>query len=224
MSETTFDRYEHWRQQQAEIEAAQSLDDSNKAHAIGIEEPEADTINKLSFGEAMGLRRPRGILWRQYLRILRAMAFPGTWVVTLHYAGFIGGVVTISLVGPMYVSSPPYLWGANAGLINIGGIIGAIIGYAYNHITSDRSLKKQAKMLRNGVAEAEDRLPTLMFPLALATGGLLVFGFSAQYPGPSRWVGLEAGFAMLSFGLMQVPSIGFSYVSDMNLSHYLVVQ
>ena len=218
-----FDRYEHWRQRQGELDATQPLEGPNKAH-IGIEEAEACTPNKLSFGEAMGFRSPSGILWRQYLRIFRAISFPGTWVVTLHYAGLIGGVVTISLVGPMYVSSPPYLWGANAGLINVGGIIGAIIGYAYNHITSDRRFKEKAKMLREGVAEAEDRLPILAFPLVLATGGLLVFGFSAQYPGSSRWIGLEAGFAMLSFGLMQVPSVGFSYVSDRNLFHGPVVQ
>ncbi|KAI9170563.1 amino acid permease [Paramyrothecium foliicola] len=212
--ETMFSRNDHWNTQAVQLEPAQSAHSSNKAHTMSIVEPESGTAEKLSFGQAMGMRMPRGNLWKQYPRIFRTMAFPGTWVVTLHYAGLIGGIVTVSLVGPMYVSRPPYLWGANAGLINVGGIIGAALGFLYNHITSDRRLKKQAKRLRNGMAESEDRLPTLFFSLALATGGLLVFGLSAQYPGPSRWVGLEIGFAMLSFGLMQVPATGFSYLID----------
>lgn len=72
---------------------------------------------------------------------------------------------------------------------------------------------KKASKTRHGVAEAEDRLITLFFPLFVATSGLLIFGFCAQNPGTNRWIGLQFGFGMLSFGLMQVPSVGFNYVS-----------
>jgi hypothetical protein len=132
----------------------------------------------------------------------------------LHYAGLVGGVVTISLVGAQLVGSPPYLWGAHAGLVNVGGLVGAVLGYVYTHFLADRTLKRRVGELRSGgTAEAEDRLGTLFVPLGVATAGFWVFGFCAQYPGEGRWVGLEVGFGMLAFGLMQVPSVGFNYVS-----------
>jgi hypothetical protein len=148
-----------------------------------------------------------------FLRPWKTLALPGTWVVMLHYAGLVGGIVTISLIAPQILAMPPYLWGANVGLINVGGVVGCIVGYLYTFLLADSRLKSQAKQQRQGMAEAEDRLPTLFFPLFVATSGFFVFGFCAQYPGPSRWVGLQFGYGMISFGLTQVPSVGFNYVS-----------
>lgn len=107
------------------------------------------------------------------------------------------------------------LWGANAGLINVGPIIGALIGAGFTYLTSDARLLGQAKHEGHGFAEPESRLPASFPGLIVATCGLFVFGFCAQYPGPKVWVGLEVGYAMLSFGLMQVPSIDFNYVSHL---------
>lgn len=155
----------------------------------------------------------RETLVSYFLRPWKTLALPGTWVVMLHYAGLVGGVVTISLIAPQILAMPPYLWGANVGLINVGGVVGCIVGYLYTFLLADSRLKAQAKQQRRGMAEAEDRLPTLFFPLFVATSGFFVFGFCAQYPGPSRWVGLQFGYGMISFGLTQVPSVGFNYVS-----------
>ena len=87
------------------------------------------------------------------------------------------------------------------------------MGAAFTYVTSDARLLGQAKHEGHGFAEPESRLPTSFPGLIVATSGLFVFGFCAQYPGPKVWVGLEVGYAMLSFGLMQVPSIDFNYVS-----------
>ena len=168
---------------------------------------------KFTYVQSLGFIKPRGSLLKQFIQPWRTLALPGTWVVMLHYAGLVGGIVSISTIGPQIVASPPYLWKANAGLINIGALIGGIIGYVYTHMLADGSLIKKASKKRHGVAEAEDRLPTLFFPLFVATGGLLVFGFCAQNPGPKMWIGLQFGYGMLTFGLMQVPSVGFNYVS-----------
>src|SRR5258708_1047085 len=45
-----------------------------------------------------------------------------------------------------------------------------------------------------------------------------MLGFCAQNPSPKAWVCLEAGLGMLTFGLMQVPSIGFTYVRTLQSS------
>lgn len=117
------------------------------------------------------------------------------------------------------------LWGSNAGLINVGPIIGALIGAAFTYMTSDARLLGQAKHEGHGFAEPESRLPASFPGLFIATSGLFVFGFCAQYPGPKVWVGLEVGYAMLSFGLMQVPSIDFNYVSHIiPMLHSLVLE
>lgn len=172
----------------------------------------ATTYRPYTFARSLGFRYPVDRLFPKFIQPWRTLALPGTWVVMLHYAGLVGGIVTISIVGSQLMQQPPYLWGANAGLINVGAMIGAFLGYVYTHAMSDRQLKRQAKSDALGLSEPEDRLPTMFLPLAVSTGGFLVFGFCAEYPGKNRWVGLEVGYGMISFGLMQVPSIGFNYV------------
>lgn len=169
----------------------------------------------LGFGTASPsqTKRKGGLVVQKFLQPWRTLALPGTWVVMLHYAGLVGGVVTISTVGAQIVSAPPYLWGANAGLINIGGLVGVVLGAAYTYVTADRRLLGRARGEDHGYAEPESRLPTMFPSLVVATLGFFVFGFCAQYPGTNRWVGLQVGYGMLSFGLMQIPSIGFNYVS-----------
>ncbi|KAF4450873.1 hypothetical protein F53441_6061 [Fusarium austroafricanum] len=167
-----------------------------------------------TYVQSLGFIKPRGSLVKQVIQPWRTLGLPGTWVVMLHYAGLVGGIVTISTIGPQIVASPPYLWKQNAGLINVGALIGGVVGYIYTFMLADGRLVKKASKTRHGVAEAEDRLPTLFFPLFTATGGLLVFGFCAQNPGHNRWVGLQVGYGMLTFGLMQVPSVGFNYLID----------
>jgi len=157
-------------------------------------------------------------LVQYFLNPWKTLALPGTWVIMLHYAGLVGGIVTVSLIGPQLVAMPPYLWGANAGLINVGAIVGCLVGYVYTAILVDRQLKNQAKKQHHGMAEAEDRLPTAFFPLVVAVAGFFVFGFCAQNPGPNRWVGLQFGYGMIAFGLTQVPSVGFNYVSRSRLA------
>ncbi|KAK5067123.1 hypothetical protein LTR16_009960, partial [Cryomyces antarcticus] len=132
----------------------------------------------------------------------------------LHYGGLVGGVVTVSTIGPQLVSQPPYLWGQNAGLVNVGGLIGASLGAVLTYVAADRSIKRQAKHESHGFGEPESRLPILLPGLLLATTGLWVFGFCAAHPGPGRWVGLEVGYGMIAFGVMQIPSIGFNYIIE----------
>lgn len=183
--------------------------------------PAAMNYRPYTFARSLGFRSPSGSLLPKLIQPWRTLALPGTWVVMLHYAGLVGGIVTISTVGAQLVQQPPYLWGANAGLINIGGLVGALLGYAYTHAMADGQLKRRARSDALGLSEPEDRLPTMFMPLVVATCGFFVFGFCAQYPGGSRWAGLEVGYGMLSFGLMQVPSIGFNYVRAPVRSHSL---
>lgn len=172
------------------------------------------TYRPLSFARSLGFRKPVGRVAHHFFNPWAVLRLPGTWVVTLQYGGLVGGIVTISTIGPQLLAMPPYLWGNNVGLLNVGGLIGTLLGALYTYFTSDARLKSAAKHDANHLIEPEARLPTMLPGLAVATIGFLVFGFCAQYPGPNVWAGLQVGHAMVAFGLMQAPSIGFNYVSS----------
>jgi hypothetical protein len=172
---------------------------------------EGSAYRRYTFARSIGFRKPPGGVVHHFIKPWRSLALPGTWVVTLQYGGLVGGIVTISTIGPQLLAMPPYLWGNNAGLINIGGLIGTLLGAVYTYAVSDARVKSSAR--HHHYVEPEARLPTMFPALFIATAGFLVFGFSAQNPGPNVWVGLQFGFGMITFGLMQAPSVGFSYVS-----------
>ncbi|KAF4470375.1 HOL1 [Fusarium albosuccineum] len=197
-----------------QAEASQAREEEYVEDKRSARATRQQSVQSFSFVQSLRFNRPRRSLVQQLVRPWRTLALPGTWVVMLHYAGLVGGIVTISTIGAQLVAMPPYLWGANAGLINVGALVGTVVGYLYTHFLADGRLINQADKKRHGVAEAEDRLPTLFFPLFIATCGFFVFGFCAESPGGNRWVGLEIGYGMLAFGLMQVPSVGFNYLID----------
>ncbi|KAB5550753.1 major facilitator superfamily domain-containing protein, partial [Coniochaeta sp. 2T2.1] len=188
--------------------------EKTEAQATEIERQPIQDYPPYTINRALGFSPIREGFMQHLRQPWTTLALPGTWVVMLHYSGLVGGVVTISTIGAQLVAMPPYLWGANAGLISIGALIGTIFGALYTYLLSDSRLRKNARATTHGLAEPEGRLPTMFLPLAISTTGFFVFGFCAQYPGHNRWVGLEVGYGMVTFGLMQVPSVGFNYLMD----------
>ncbi|KAK0652357.1 major facilitator superfamily domain-containing protein [Cercophora newfieldiana] len=156
----------------------------------------------------------RGKVLHQFTKPWTTLRLPATWIVMLQYGGLVGSVAVISSVGPQILSLPPYEWGQNSGLLFVGALVGIVCGGAYTSFLADHRLKELAKNQDYGFGEPESRVPIMLPSLAVATGGLLVFGFCAQYPGPHQWVGLEFAYGMVAFALTQVPSIWFSYLVD----------
>jgi hypothetical protein len=84
----------------------------------------------------------------------------------------------------------------------------------YTYAIADFTTKRLAKKDLHGFSEPESRLVTALPALFISTAGALVFGFVAQNPSPKGWVGLQFGIGMVSFGLMQAPSVGFNYIIE----------
>lgn len=122
--------------------------------------------------------------------------------------------MTISTVGAQIVASPPYLWGEDAGLISCGGLIGSVLGCVYTYLVADFTTKRLAKKDIHGYSEPESRIVTAIPALFISTAGTIIFGFVAQNPSAKGWVGLQIGFGMVAFGLMQAPSVGFNYIIE----------
>lgn len=168
------------------------------------------------FTYAMSLRMGvyRGGLLRQFMAPWYSLLFPGTWVVMLQYGGLLGGIVTMVTVGPILLTLPPYLWGANVGLINLAGISGNVLGGATTYLAADRLTKMLARRKVTGLAEPETRLVAMFPALFFAVTGNWVFGFSADNPSPHAWAGMAVGLGMVAFGIITIPSIGFNYLID----------
>jgi hypothetical protein len=210
--ETLFDRQAALvAEQHPSVTGTGSVSDE-KAHASTVERAVAG--QPMTFGQSLKVGVYRGDLIKHFLDPWRSLAFPGTWVVLLHYGGLLGGIVTISTVGPIFLAMPPYLWGKNVGFVNFGAVVGCVLGFAFTYLMADRTITGGAKKESHGLAEPESRLPVMFPALFLATTGIWTFGFCAAHPSPHAWAGMVVGYGMVGFGIMQIPSIGFNYLID----------
>lgn len=211
--ETLFDR----EAAMATVRSDNYHDDSpigEKTEISRVETVSSRVFEPYTFARSLKVGMYRPGLLKRCIAPYTTLLFPGTWMVMLHYAGLVGLIVTVSTVAPQILAEPPYLWGNSVGLINVGGLIGTVLGAIYTYLTADFWVKRQAKRESHGFGEPEARIP-LMFPaLLIATAGSLCFGFSAQAATPKSWIGLEFGMGMIAFGLMQIPSIGFNYLIE----------
>ncbi|GAB1203739.1 hypothetical protein APSETT445_002377 [Aspergillus pseudonomiae] len=195
-----------------------SLDEDGKGedgtNAVKIEDiaQNRHIYSELTFIRSLKLYTYHGNLLQNFIAPWLTLRLPGVWLVMFWYAGLVGGIVTISTVGPTLAAKPPYLWGNNAGLILVGGIVGALLGAVVTALSADRIITTKKTLRGEENMEPESRLPVALPGLILATTGLWTFGFCAQSPNPHMWIGMQFGLGMLSFGLMQAPSIGFNYV------------
>jgi hypothetical protein len=128
-----------------------------------------ETYQKFTFARSLRMNTYRGGYLRHFGRPWLTLRLPGVWMVMLQYGGLVGGIVTITTIGPNTVSAPPYLWGKNAGLLSVGGIIGTVLGGLFTAFCADSQLKRQAKQDSHGLAEPESRLPIMIPSLFLAT-------------------------------------------------------
>ncbi|KAB8265981.1 major facilitator superfamily domain-containing protein [Aspergillus pseudonomiae] len=197
-----------------------SLDEDGKGedgtNAVKIEDIAQNhrVYSQLTFIRSLKLYTYHGNLLQNFIAPWLTLRLPGVWLVMFWYAGLVGGIVTISTVGPTLAAKPPYLWGNNAGLILVGGIVGALLGAVVTALSADRIITTKKTLRGEENMEPESRLPVALPGLILATTGLWTFGFCAQSPNPHMWIGMQFGLGMLSFGLMQAPSIGFNYLID----------
>jgi len=211
--ETLFDREHQLRLEDDEgtgTSAGGLKDDTTMKENIAESDRSAQPA--WSYGQSLKVGMYRGNIGRHFIAPWLSLAFPGTWVVMLLYGGLVAAIVTTATVGPIFLSQPPYLWGADVGLINFGGLVGVVVGGAVTYFTADRLVTMAAKGNSSGMSEPETRLVAMFPGIFLAVTGLWTFGFCAANPSPNAWAGLAVGGGMITAAATIVPSIGFNYV------------
>ena len=211
MPKTLFDRtraLEHAADSRSNSElGADKRPNERSEHIETVQVRHTRTYKSSSSVQCMSFMQPRPGLLKQFLVPYLTLRLPGTLMVMLHYAGLVGLTVTISVVAPNILAAPPCLWGASVGLINIGGLVGTVLGAAYTYLTTDWLVKRIAKKETRGRTEPKDRL-VLMWPaIFMATGGAIVFGLCARASvGSKGWTGIEFGTVQHSFFYAHVNS------------------
>ena len=209
-AETLYDRPQ-WLN---DLEGEDGKDHVQHKEAVSTIQPPPTSYPSYSYMKSLKLITYRPGIGHKFLAPYKAMRLPGVWLISAWYAGLVGLIVTISTIGPQLMAAPPYLWGKDVGLVNVGGIIGALLGCIYTYLVADWTTKRTATKNSHGYAEPETRLVTALPALFIATAGALIFGFVAQNPSTTGWVGLQFGIGMVAFGLMQAPSVGFNYLIE----------
>jgi MFS family permease len=218
--ETLFDRAHHLRlEEDQETFTLTSTGLKNDTHMKeNIAEHDHPSQPAWSYVQSLKCGMYRGNIARHFLAPWLSLAFPGTWVVMLLYGGLVAAIVTTATVGPIFLSQPPYLWGQDVGLINLGGLVGVVVGGAMTYFTSDWLVTWSARRNSHGLSEPETRLISLFPGIFLAVTGLWTFGFCAANPSPNAWAGLAVGGGMITAATTMIPSIGFNYVRLVPLS------
>jgi MFS family permease len=221
MPETMFDRKSRLAVE-ANFHSEQADSSSNDKGEVKVVETTAGSGSAIAyppftFMQSLQMGTYRGNLLGLFIAPLKTLRFPGVLLMMSLYGVLVGAIVTVSTMGPQFMAMPPYLWGANAGLIGLGGIGGLCLGAIYTYGVADRVMMILAKRNVSGLAEPETRLPTMLPSIAIGVAGSLMFGFCAEHPAPGRWGGMAVGYGCISFALLQVPSIGFNYVSPQPL-------
>lgn len=158
---------------------------------------------------------PWSIIMHTWLRMIESMTSPAIFYTVLTSSITLGCGVAMSLTYESVLVS--YGWPAqDVGLINVGGVIGALLGMLYCTFVGDPLVIYLAKR-NNGVHIPEHRLLVLIFPALLGFGMLLLYGFTAG--GGSSWWGPYLGWTFFQATFTAVLIISTTFASEASPKH-----
>jgi hypothetical protein len=140
--------------------------------------------------------RPCRIILKSWLQMLESLTSPGILYAVMTSAVALGCGVGMSLTyNAVLIQS--YGWREqDVGLINIGGVIGSILGMLYCTFIGGPFVLWKARRNR-GFHIPEHRLITMIPPAIIGVGMLLLFGFTAS--GGATWWGPYIGWTIFQF-------------------------
>lgn len=129
--------------------------------------------------------QPWHMILISWVRMAQCMTSPAILYVVLIASITLGCVVDMSLTYDVVLQAKG--WAAkDIGLINLGSVIGAVLGAVYCTLLGDRFVIWMAKR-NHGVHKPEHRLIVLVMPALLGLAMLLLYGFTASEESASWW-------------------------------------
>ncbi len=146
-----------------------------------------------------------------WVHMIESFTSPGLLFAVLVASITLGCTIAISLTYDT-VLSQIYGWPEmNVGLVNVGAIIGGIVGMAYAGWPADRYVIWLAKRNR-GVHKPEHRLIMLIPPGIIGMAALLLYGFTAS--GKATWWGPYLGWTLFQSAFVSVLIISTTFAAE----------
>jgi len=129
--------------------------------------------------------KPFSMILLSWVRMAQCLTSPAILFVVLSASIALGCIVDLSLTYDAVLQSKGWA-PKDIGLINIGSIVGAVLGALYSTLLGDRFVLWLAKR-NHDVHMPEHRLIVLVLPAILGVAMLLMYGFTASDPNASSW-------------------------------------
>ncbi|PKS08114.1 hypothetical protein jhhlp_005389 [Lomentospora prolificans] len=160
--------------------------------------------------------QPVKVILTSWKHMIQAFSSPGIVYAVLTSSIALGCGVGMSLTYNA-VLMQNYAWQAkDIGLINIGGILGAIFGMLYCTFLANPFVLWMARRNR-GVHQPEHHLWTMAPPAVIGVGMLLLYGFTAG--GGSTWWGPYLGWTIFQYSFTAVLIISTTFAAEAAPKH-----
>lgn len=161
-------------------------------------------------------KHPLRIILLTYVHMIQSLGSPGILYAILSSSVILGCTIGMSLTYNE-VLMVNYKWKPkDVGLINVGGIIGAILGMAYCTFIGDKFVLFLARR-NKGIHKPEHQLITMIPPAIVGFGMLLLYGYTAG--GGSTWWGPYLGWTILQISFTAVLIISTTFASEATIKH-----
>ncbi|KAJ5061977.1 major facilitator superfamily domain-containing protein [Bipolaris maydis] len=159
--------------------------------------------------------RPAYIILMSWVRMAQSLTSPAILYVVLVTSITLSCVVDMSLTYDTVLQAKGWL-PKDIGLINIGSIVGGILGSAYSVLLGERLVLWMARR-DHGVHKPEHRLVVLVLPAVIAVGMLITYGFTAG--GKTSWWGPVLAYTFFSTTWVTVLIVSTTFASEANPRH-----
>ncbi|KAF5707351.1 major facilitator superfamily transporter [Fusarium globosum] len=131
-------------------------------------------------------------------------------LVTVYIFGLtIGWTVIISILLAVTYAQPPLLWNSRSiGLLNVGSLIGLLIGLPVGGYLADLLFIRSTKG-RTREPDPRSRLPMMLIGGLASPLGCIILGHGLQ--NPAHWIVVCVGWGLLAFGLTGSANVLLTY-------------
>lgn len=173
------------------------------------------STEEITFGDSIkpwsGVQRPAlSIAGRTLWDVLLAMMCPSILYMALLLTVILGCSIALSLTYSMVLIAVYHWQPANAGLIAIGGMLGAFFGMFYAGPIGDRIVKAMAKR-NSGVLRPGHFLVVSIVPGCISFASLMLYAFTAA--GEATWAGPVMAWFLNQFAFTSMLIIGSAFAS-----------